>query len=206
MRRADEWVCIASGPSLTAEDVEKVRVWRVDRHETRAVIVTNTSYRIAPWADVLYAMDAGWIKRYRDDVQKSFRGVLYTRSQRIRGAEVAMTGRDPIQLERNSGAGAVQLAAHWGARRIILLGYDCQRTRGLTHWHGDHPPGLGNARSLPTWPKMFDNVARSLTGVRIINASRSTALRSFPCEALEAALANPKHGITAHIPETAAQD
>lgn len=203
---ATEYVCMASGPSLTAEDAEIVRRWR-EGNENRRVIVTNTTFRMAPWADVLYAMDASWIHRYRQEFEECFGGTVYTRLHKVRGVITLSTGIRPIQLEKNSGAGAIQLAAHWGAKRIVLLGYDCQRTGGRSHWHGDHPPGLGNARSLPNWPRMFYSLAKSLAGLCIINSSRATALTVFPREPLRDALAwKSPDGITADISETEAQD
>src|SRR5690348_256930 len=49
-------VCIASGPSLTADQCEQVRKWRQEEtqeQEKRRVIVVNTTYQIALWADAL---------------------------------------------------------------------------------------------------------------------------------------------------------
>lgn len=89
---------------------------------------------------------------------------------------------------QNSGVGAIALAAHWGASRVILLGYDCQKTDGKAHWHGDHPAGLGNAGSLSKWPAQFQKLAQHLRGVEVINASRETALSVFPRATLESVL------------------
>ena len=50
-------ICIASGPSLTQEDVDYCR----GRGRIYAV---NDVYRLAPWADVLFACDLAWWKRY----------------------------------------------------------------------------------------------------------------------------------------------
>lgn len=84
----------------------------------------------------------------------------------------------------------MSLAAHWGAERIILLGYDCKYADdGRRHWHGDHPKGLGNAVSMPKWMGQFKEIADHLRGVMIVNASRDTALRFWPRQSLEEALA-----------------
>lgn len=85
----------------------------------------------------------------------------------------------------NSGAGAISLAAHAGAARVLLLGYDCQRSEGRTHWHGDHPQGLGNAGSLHKWPAQFANLRRAIPAVEVFNCSRATALTVFPLAELE---------------------
>lgn len=87
----------------------------------------------------------------------------------------------------NSGAGAIAAAHHFGARRVILLGYDCQHTGGRKHWHGDHPEGggSGNAGSVGKWPAQFLELVRHLAGVEVINCSRETALTVFPRAQLE---------------------
>lgn len=88
----------------------------------------------------------------------------------------------------NSGAGAIALAAKAAASRVILLGYDCQKTGGMVHHHGDHPEGLGNAGSMPKWPAQFANLAAAMKGVEVINCSRETALTAFPRGELESVL------------------
>lgn len=178
-----EVVCIASGPSLTPQDCERVRRWR-ETGSGRAVIVVNTTFRLAPWADVLYAMDAAWWNAHIDEVRRTFRGRLINPWREMRGVE-----RVRFEHRRNSGAGAISLAAHWGARRIVLLGYDCQRTGGQAHWHGDHPKGLGNAGTIDRWPAIFARLAKSLAGrVTVINATRETALTCFERRSLSEAL------------------
>ena len=77
-----------------------------------------------------------------------------------------------------------------GASKVVMLGYDCQKTGGRTHWHGDHPRTLGNAHSMPGWPKLFAKVAKFAEARRVpvVNATRETALTCFPRVDLEAAL------------------
>lgn len=70
-----------------------------------------------------------------------------------------------------------------------MLGYDCQRTGGKVHWHGDHPKGLGNAGSMPKWPQQFAKLKAAMAGVEIINCSRETALTCFTRGDLETCLA-----------------
>lgn len=88
----------------------------------------------------------------------------------------------------NSGCGAISLACFAGARRVLMLGYDCQKTGGKTHWHGDHPKGLGNAGSVHKWPAQFASLKAKMSGVEIINCSRETALTVFPRASLEQTL------------------
>jgi hypothetical protein len=174
-------VCIASGPSLTAEDVEKVRA------AEHPVIVTNTTFRLAPWADVLFGMDSKWWKEYHKEVDSVFTGrkLSTSHASKVYDAEsLALCPWFPRSL--NSGEGAILLAMAGGAKRIVLLGYDCQ-TGERMHWHQDHPKPLGNGASIKKWPKYFAGVAKNASrqGIEILNASRSTALTCFPRVTLE---------------------
>jgi hypothetical protein len=96
-----------------------------------------------------------------------------------------------IYLGGNSGYQAVGLALHFGARRVILLGYDMQATGGRTHWHGNHAK-LGNPLPdrYPEWRRQFSAMNRELPeGVEIVNATRESALTSFARMPIEQALA-----------------
>lgn len=93
-----------------------------------------------------------------------------------------------IKLGGNSGFQALGLALHFGAAKVVLLGYDMQLTNGRTHWHGDHPR-LGNPLPIRMreWLLRFGELARA-TRVPILNASRATALQCFPRVSLDEAL------------------
>jgi hypothetical protein len=170
--RGQTVACIASGPSLTKEDCEAVRHLKC--------IVTNTSFRLALWADALFAMDLKWWTEYHQEVARDFKGELYSWSKvAARYGPESMDGK--MAGFGNSGANAISLAIEAGASKVILLGYDCQKTNGLSHWHGDHPKALSNARSIAMWPQKFQRVAdyAKKRGVSILNCSRATALKCF---------------------------
>ena len=177
------WVCLASGPSLTAEDCELVR------HSGHPTIVTNTTFRLCPWADVLFGFDIAWWRLYLEEVRRVFRGRL------ICGSRLAPKyGLEGVALGiyRNSGACAGAVALREGATRVVLLGYDADLgPDGETHHHGDHPPELRNADSMGEWPRQFEALAKDAKrrGTEIVNASRRTSLSVFPRAALEDALA-----------------
>ena len=175
-------VCIGGGPSLTQEDVEAVR-GRVD-----AVIAINDAYRLAPWADVLYACDERWWTWHKG--VKSFAGLKYSlqkSSLKWRGVQV-LQNTGPIGLERkpnglktgkNSGYQAMNLAFHLGAKRILLLGYDMQVAIGKSHWFGSHPGG--GPPPVQSFRGMFRQIVGPLEkeGVSVVNCSRETALDCF---------------------------
>jgi hypothetical protein len=179
--KGKEVFCLASGPSLTEEDVELVRRWR---NENRLVFVANTTYRIAPWADLLFAMDPGWWDVHKRDV-RSFDGDKYTSCAKM----LAGVTRLPLHQFNNfgnSGAAIVMLASVGGASCVYLLGYDAKVT-DKTHWHGDHPKPLRNAPSADKWPAKFHNLSKSVR-TKVINCSRDTAIDAFPRMRLEDAI------------------
>ena len=193
MKWGDRWlastvVVMASGPSLSAEDIETVRQWR-EAGDNRYVIVTNTTYQSALWADALFFHDFKWWKKYSHDVVAKFPGDKVTLSS-VNSTFVTVMRPPAFNSYGNSGAGAISLAVLAGARRVITLGLDCQYTSGKRHHFGDHPPGLGNAKSMNKWPSGFKRVAGHAKnkGVEVINASRDTALTCFPRVSLEEAL------------------
>lgn len=142
-----------------------------------------------PWADALYGHDLKWWKHYDARIRETFKGDCVTGGCKWNGAEL-----HPVPLYQNGGCGAISLAIHRGARRVILLAYDAQKTGGQVHHHGNHPKGLGNAGSMSTWPKLFRKLAMTLgKRAEIVNASRETALDMFPRIDLETAIADRDH-------------
>jgi hypothetical protein len=179
-------VCIASGPSLTADDCELVRAAAVP------TVVTNTTFRMCPWADVLFGMDLKWWLEYHEEAKKTFTGRLLAGSGIVSRLGIeSVYGCPWFTSFGNSGASAISLAVAAGATKVVLVGFDAQRTGGQTHWHGDHPSSLSNAASLKNWPRKFDQVAAYAKGkgCKVVNASRATALTCFDRSDLRAELA-----------------
>jgi hypothetical protein len=139
----------------------------------------------------LYACDFQWWSKYQH-LWKSFHGQKYTWSQEA-AKKFGLThvlsrndiglGLDAIHTGGNSGYQAVNLAFIMGAKKIILLGFDMQRTGGKMHFHGDHKemnnPNDGLFRQ---WVQNFNLMAVDLdaAGVEVLNATRETALTCFP--------------------------
>jgi hypothetical protein len=184
-----EVVCLASGPSLTEQDVQLVRQWR-EAAARRAVFVANTTFRLAPWADALFAMDKKWWDQHVDEARRGFEGERFTSSPVPVNYGVRRLQPHQFNAHGNSGAACVSLAVACGAQRVLMLGYDCQHAEGHTHWHGDHPPGLGNAVTVSRWPTKFAALHRAVSRkAEVINCSRATALTMFTRMDLESCLA-----------------
>jgi hypothetical protein len=194
-------VCIATGPSLTAEDVAFVK-------GKATVICVNDAWRLAPWADVVYSSDRYWMSRYRcangcagakatiefspGRAAKELRAyapdIRFYRNTGHHGVETQPDGLRTCG--QNSGGAAVNLAVHLGATRIVLLGYDMGYRDGQRHFFGDHPPGLSNTHNFPTWRRAFQRMAPELAalGVDVVNATRASSLEAFPMVPLRDAL------------------
>jgi hypothetical protein len=182
---------IAAGPSLTAEDCDYVR-GRVD-----ATIAVNMAYKLAPWADVLYGCDGGKFWKWQKGVP-SFHGLKYSLTRnaykipQLRNAGDEGLSLDPsaVCTGQNSAFQSVNLARHFGARRIILLGVDMKRgPKGQKHFHGaDHQDGSQPPYRLCL--RLWDTIVQPLQtqGIEVINCSPSTALHSFPCRPLREVL------------------
>lgn len=172
-------VCIASGPSLTKEDCELVR------DAGLRTVVVNTSFRLALWADALYAMDAAWWSFYGPEAFQSFTGEFWSH---VRVERCYPTkGLLYPQGFGNSGSYAISLAIVAGASRVLLLGYDCKVNGEKRHWHADHPKKMGNANSIGRWPYHFELIAKyaQSRNVKVVNCSRDTALSCFQKNSLE---------------------
>lgn len=180
-------VCIGTGPSLTQADVDACR-------GKARVMAVNDAYRSAPWADVLYACDAKWWRWHKG--APGFAGLKYAlepQSFRWPGVTVLRnTGGSGLELQpnglrtgHNSGYQAINLAVHFGATRIVLLGYDL---RG-DHYFGAHPDQTRPPFSVCL--KAFATLVGPLAdaGVVVVNATRRTALTAFPFASLEDELA-----------------
>lgn len=156
-----------------------------------------------PWASVIYAGDTCWWYAYHDEVIDKCSGQRWTVAKPIAQkyprmrwleatAEMGLSKHpDKVAHGGFSGYQAIGLAVLFGATRILLLGYDCQATNGLSHWHGDHPGKLNKPTRFDRWQDRLNGLAKAAKqrNVSIINCSAETALTCFPRASLQACLA-----------------
>lgn len=198
--RGDKCVIVAGGPSAGEQDYELV-------HETGAkTIVINNAHKLVPWADVLFACDLAWWKRYGPALV--FDGLRLSTDKNSCeprqpwGVQQVMLDRpsDKLNLARyncvgwggNSGFQALNLAVQFGCHKIILVGYDMTTRHGL-HWHGPHPTGMNNPTEINVqrWRRAIDAAADDLEplGIEVINTSEISALTRYSKMSLREALA-----------------
>lgn len=174
-------VCIASGPSLTAEDCRTVEKSGLP---TAAV---NSAWKAARFAKVIYAGDDAWWKEHSHEIDIP--------AERWTNSENSVA-RYNLKLHRkqgnpNSGLRAIEfLHEVKGAQKIILLGFDCSVKNGL-HFNGPHL-NLKNPteKRCNVWLQRFSWLADEYKqkGVQVINCSRETAITVFPRMSLEEAI------------------
>lgn len=191
---------LASGPSMSQATADACRLV--------PTIAINDTLLLAPWAAMVYAADSEWWTHHpRPEVRAAIagfeglkvgatmddvRGVLRLKiSYAPRGDSHAGFDGDPgcIRTGGNSGYQAVHIAAHAGAARILLCGFDM----GGLHWHAEHEPPLRTTipETYPRWVARFGTLAAALAArkVAVINCTPGSALACFPFMDLEAALA-----------------
>jgi hypothetical protein len=201
----DTAVCCAPGPSLALDDFADLHYVR-DRAD---VLVINSTYQFAPWANYLYAGDWPWWFAHSDAVQRKFCGECWTidalAAERfpwinferdVQGTDMEADGLswggDIAAGGGNGGFQGLHLMVRKGYKRILLLGYDMGAT-GIGHCH---PEEDRQANPMPHvfnfWIRGFEQAAPQLRrlGVEVINCTRVTALTAFPrmpIQVLEAA-------------------
>jgi hypothetical protein len=92
----------------------------------------------------------------------------------------------------NSGFQAVNIAAQFGASRILLIGFDMHSGSGL-HWYGRNAwRGANNpaATNLMRWRDAFTSQAQVIRryGIEVVNASPDSAVRCFQMSSIEETL------------------
>lgn len=207
-------IILAGGPSLKG--------FRLSPELKVRTITINDSWRLLPYASVHFFTDTNWWYntiqkdsfsvhsdpfervRFHDLIYKGFwissdehfsdhPQVRYLKRTGQRGLDI---NPECLRHGSNSGYAAINLAANYGAKRIILLGYDMKVSGHHTHWHDGHP-GQTAASFADTIQKSFLPHFESLVeplkdiGVEVINCTPDSALEIFPKMTLDEALALP---------------
>jgi hypothetical protein len=121
---------IGGGPSL-----KLVNVQRLEQREPRRqyALAVNDSFMLGQWDAMFFADTTFW--RLRGDDLRNFAGLKVTTLKRLRGVPGVTvvkkdnrfgltTNRSVLSWNLSSGSTTISLAAHLGAKRIVLLGFD----------------------------------------------------------------------------------
>lgn len=201
-------VLVAGGPSYS--EAQAALVNSAHAAGKCHLLVVNRAWERHPQADVLYAADARWWRRYWPEVDRGFSGECWTCDAEIARAfglcHVKLHSRarglvleDGIASGSNGGYQLIGLAykflrEHGEAGPIVLVGYDMQHTGGRAHWHKDYSGDIdgktthwSNASGVKQWLPHFDQLAADLKRERIQvwNATAETALTCFERASLD---------------------
>lgn len=180
-------VIMASGPGLTQEQAEHVRT-ALPRPVS---IVINSTFKLAPWADIIYAGDMQWWKKYHKEVASTcprserwtcdHQAASHYKLNRVKGVNRPGLGLNVIHTGGNSGYQAINLAFLFGCRRILLLGFTMRTIDGRKHWHPDHPTPLTQVILVDEWRHKFVKMADDLKahGCEVVNCDPLSALTVF---------------------------
>jgi hypothetical protein len=210
------WI-LGGGPSVTKEfnipekvvkDVGKgilpVSVYSpyLSSIHNKHIIGINVAFLIGDWIDIVFFGDTSFLLPNKEKLAM-FPGLKVSCTPHAeKYSWVKYVARDPdhphglspnpkmVGWNANSGAAAISLAIHLGAKRIILLGFDMNLDeKNHMHWHNLYGKnevlenGV-NRRKLPFVRHLtgFPVIARDAKriGVTIINASPTSAINDFP--------------------------
>lgn len=169
-------------------------------------IAVNNAYRIASWSEFVWFADMKWWDWHSEELLASRLPIatccehpkvlkhpsvsklrLYARDSEHRYGISEKKGF--VAFNSSSGASAINLAYHMGARKVVLLGFDMRRVHGEKNWHSDHKEQK-NFSPFSRHMKAFGPIGQDAKrlGIEIVNCTPNSAIEEFPIISLEEAL------------------
>lgn len=161
-------------------------------------IAIKSAWKLADWADILYGIDVNWWLANRG--APDFNGLKVTPSPtaarvfRLRQVKTKLGAR--ILLDKgvvgcglrhgggHSGWQAINLAVQFGARRVVLVGFEMRGPR-----FNSNEPGVAklDAKRVDQWRQEMDAAAGEFEaiGCEVINATPDSALTAYPYQPFE---------------------
>ncbi len=180
-------VVLGGGPSHVGVDAILLRDF--------PFIAVNSSCRkverLAKKGDILYFSDNSWAERY-EELIRNWEGICVTSNRNTKARLGNLVNRLDLQnltefmqiksdyVQASSGHTAVCLGVWLGAKKIILIGFECKEVNGRTHGHDDYVQGDLNAfreRFIPGWVGLSQRF-RNL-GVEVINSTPDSEIKEF---------------------------
>jgi hypothetical protein len=160
------------------------------------IIGVNSAFKIGGWMDYVYFMDKDYMLTNRGELavypNPVVSPLLYSEGESwcntVKASKESgiCTIPNTVAYNHNSGWGAVNLAYHLGARRIVLIGFDMKIINKKQHFHGDYinsklvrteESKMGFSKHLNVVPAIVKDAKR--LGVEIINTSMKSAIKQF---------------------------
>lgn len=170
------------------------------------VIGINIAFMIADWFDMIFVGDVSFFLKYERELFQYPKLVVSCAHNTVDKKWVKFLAQHPktegictlphcVSWNYNSGASAINLAYHTGAKRIFLLGFDMVNLNNSSHWHNQYKRKIVNGVMLPPayakqsqgFPAIAQDAKR--LGVQIFNVSPKSKIKDFPKLTLKEALA-----------------
>lgn len=180
---------VGGGPSLKGFDFERLK--------GRQVLAINRAFQVLPDAQAIYFSDRRFWLWYREELAAhsgvrlsgKWPNAKYDPDPLDDIEYFEFAGREGLEIDyplirhgNNSGYAAINVAYHLGARTVVLMGFDMQRSKsGNSHWHDGYiKPARDSAwqKMLPSFPSIV--LPAKAAGMTIINATDGGALDCFP--------------------------
>lgn len=166
------------------------------------VIGVNQAFKFGNWVDILFYGDNGFFLNNQYAINK-FSGIkigCHNKTKYHRKYGIKYVPRDPnrvkgltkkpnyVSWNLNSGACAINLAYHLGAKRVFLIGFDMNRDKHNQHYHNEYrseeaelerkKKNMPFARHL----KSFPAIKRDAKNFKldIININPDSQIKEFP--------------------------
>lgn len=204
---------IGGGESLIGFDYSPIKNYRIiGVNNAYGDLVKKTDKKVyyAPrdWVDVCFFGDTRWFEWHRESL-KSYSGLIVTSLQNLKSVPwikcINRSNKEGIEKNKNllswnrcSGLSAINLAVHFGAKKIILLGFDMKKGNGRDNYHNDH---LVNAdikynpyeRFMKSVPHIKADADK--LGIEIINTCMDSGMDHFPKVPFEEVLKDVESGM-----------
>jgi hypothetical protein len=163
-----------------------------DKH----VIGINVAYLIGNWIDIVFFGDASFFLPHQQRLAlfpgmkischagvNKHNWIKYLPKQNEKKFGISTTPK-MVCWNGNSGAAAISVAVHAGAKRIILLGFDMSLNNNRQHWHDlyhrgnkSDPKKLPFSRHLKGFPDINKDAGKM--GITILNCSPESKIEVF---------------------------
>lgn len=179
---------VCGGPSVATQNLDLLR--------GRRVIVINSSCYAVPWADYLFFIDARWWRENRAGCQ-AFQGRIVTvaathepralRLKKRKPEDGFASRRDEVMGRRTSVCCVLNMLAHLGVARIVLLGADGKfGANGKRNHHDPHKwPHLTGTFEQQRAELALTVKPLAALGIEVFNASPGSALPFWPIVSME---------------------